>query len=162
MTDCLRLCHDQYPVRLISHAAVTRVHACCAAQKNFNVYATATLSGDVANAIALLKRMARPAGRRHKAGLLIPAKELAACQVRPTPPRFPCMHGACAVCLAASAWRYCTAPARTKHGGMQSVCHICRAACLYSSRCSYQKRLGSLVICGSSSRRECAHVPMEC
>ena len=51
-------------------------------QKNFNVYATATLSGDVANAIALLKRMARPASRRHKAGLLIPARELASCQAR--------------------------------------------------------------------------------
>ena len=50
-------------------------------QKAFNVYATATLSGDVANAIELLKRMARPSSRRHKAGLLIPTKELASCQV---------------------------------------------------------------------------------
>ena len=40
--------------------------ALCGEQKAFNVYATATLSGDVANAIALLKRMARPTSRKHK------------------------------------------------------------------------------------------------
>ena len=40
-------------------------------QKSFNVYATATLSGDVANAIALLKRMARPTSRKHKVTLSI-------------------------------------------------------------------------------------------
>ena len=39
---------------------------CGVEQKAFNVYATATLSGDVANAIALLKRMARPTSRKHK------------------------------------------------------------------------------------------------
>lgn len=47
-----------------------------------NVYATATLSGDVANALALLKRMTRPTARKQKAGLLIPPKELACCHVR--------------------------------------------------------------------------------
>ena len=49
---------------------------------NLNVYATAHLSGDVANAVTLLKRMTRPASRKHKAGLLIPSADLAACQVR--------------------------------------------------------------------------------
>ena len=34
------------------------------------MYATATLSGDVANAIALLKRMARPTSRKHKVSVL--------------------------------------------------------------------------------------------
>lgn len=69
----------------------------CREQKNFNVYATATLSGDVANAIALLKRMARPTSRRHKAGLLIPAKELAACQVILLTflVKYSCMRNAC-------------------------------------------------------------------
>ncbi|KAK9901349.1 hypothetical protein WJX75_007725 [Coccomyxa subellipsoidea] len=47
--------------------------------KTLNVYATATLSGDVANALALLKRMTLPALRKQKSGLLIPAKELACC-----------------------------------------------------------------------------------
>lgn len=51
-------------------------------QKTLNVYATATLSGDVANALALLKRMTLPALRKQKSGLLIPAKELACCHVR--------------------------------------------------------------------------------
>ncbi len=51
-------------------------------QKAINVYATATLSGDVANALALLKRMTRPTLRKQKAGLLIPPKELACCHVR--------------------------------------------------------------------------------
>jgi len=50
-------------------------------QKNLNVYATAHLSGDVANAVTLLKRMTRPASRKHKAGLLIPSPDLAECQV---------------------------------------------------------------------------------
>lgn len=50
-------------------------------QKNMNVYATAHLSGDVANAVTLLKRMTRPSSRKHKAGLLIPSADLAACQV---------------------------------------------------------------------------------
>lgn len=50
-------------------------------QKTLNVYATATLSGDVANALALLKRMTRPVLRKQKSGLLIPAKELACCHV---------------------------------------------------------------------------------
>ena len=50
-------------------------------QKNLNVYATAHLSGDVANAVTLLKRMTRPSSRKHKAGLLIPSADLAACQV---------------------------------------------------------------------------------
>ncbi|CAL8470958.1 g10500 [Coccomyxa elongata] len=48
-------------------------------EKTMNVYATATLSGDVANALALLKRMTRPTARKQKAGLLIPPKELACC-----------------------------------------------------------------------------------
>ena len=50
-------------------------------QRNLNVYATAHLSGDVANAVTLLKRMTRPASRKHKAGLLVSSEELAACQV---------------------------------------------------------------------------------
>ena len=45
------------------------------------MYATAHLSGDVANAVTLLKRMTRPASRKHKAGLLVSSEELAACQV---------------------------------------------------------------------------------
>ena len=49
-------------------------------QRNLNVYATAHLSGDVANAVTLLKRMTRPASRKHKAGLLVSSEELAACQ----------------------------------------------------------------------------------
>ena len=49
--------------------------------RNLNVYATAHLSGDVANAVTLLKRMTRPASRKHKAGLLVTSEELAACQV---------------------------------------------------------------------------------
>ena len=49
--------------------------------RNLNVYATAHLSGDVANAVTLLKRMTRPASRKHKAGLLVSSEELAACQV---------------------------------------------------------------------------------
>lgn len=57
---------------------------CCAhVQKAINVYATATLSGDVANALALLKRMTRPTTRKQKSGLLIAPKELACCHVRP-------------------------------------------------------------------------------
>ncbi len=55
---------------------------CAAKELNLNVYATAHLSGDVANAVTLLKRMTRPASRKHKAGLLVPSAELAACQVR--------------------------------------------------------------------------------
>ena len=55
--------------------------AWAAQQKNMNVYATAHLSGDVANAVTLLKRMTRPSSRKHKAGLLIPSADLAACQV---------------------------------------------------------------------------------
>lgn len=51
-------------------------------QRNMNVYATAHLSGDVANAVTLLKRMTRPSTRKHKAGLLIPSTDLAACPVR--------------------------------------------------------------------------------
>lgn len=63
-----------------------------AQQKNMNVYATAHLSGDVANAVTLLKRMTRPSSRKHKAGLLIPSADLAACQV-PLPPWRPsCGH----------------------------------------------------------------------
>ncbi len=51
-------------------------------QRNLNVYATAHLSGDVANAVTLLKRMTRPSSRKHKAGLLIASTDIAACQVR--------------------------------------------------------------------------------
>jgi hypothetical protein len=63
--------------------------SCPPLQKTLNVYATATLSGDVSNALALLKRMTRPALRRQKNGLLIPFKELAASQVG-VPFRPPC------------------------------------------------------------------------
>ena len=55
---------------------------CPLQQRNLNVYATAHLSGDVANAVTLLKRMTRPSSRKHKAGLLIPSTDIAACQVR--------------------------------------------------------------------------------
>ena len=46
------------------------------------MYATATLSGDVANALSLLKRLTKPASRKAQRGLLIPPDELANCEVR--------------------------------------------------------------------------------
>ena len=45
------------------------------------MYATATLSGDVANALSLLKRLTKPASRKAQRGLLIPTEEIANCEV---------------------------------------------------------------------------------
>ena len=49
--------------------------------KGPNLYATATLSGDVASALSLLKRLTKPASRKAQRGLLIPLDELASCEV---------------------------------------------------------------------------------
>ena len=53
------------------------------------MYATATLSGDVASALSLLKRLTKPSSRKAKSGLLIPAEDLATCEVLPPPPYSP-------------------------------------------------------------------------
>lgn len=62
---------------------------CLQAGKASSVYATATLSGDVANALALLKRLTKPSSRKAQRGLLIPPDELAECEVRITPSPHP-------------------------------------------------------------------------
>ena len=49
--------------------------------QNFNSYATATLSGDVANALSLLKRLTNPNLKKQRCGLLIPEEELQDCKV---------------------------------------------------------------------------------
>ena len=73
-------------------------------QRNLNVYATAHLSGDVANAVTLLKRMTRPASRKHKAGLLVSSEELAACQVGSYCRTSLCRSLLAAHCLIQVAW----------------------------------------------------------
>ena len=50
-------------------------------QKSNLAYNSASLSGDVATALSLLKRLTKPATRKQKQGLLIPPEELLACEV---------------------------------------------------------------------------------
>ncbi len=47
-------------------------------------YATTTLSGDVAAAMQLLRRVTKPTTKAQKRGLILPLHELAACEARPT------------------------------------------------------------------------------
>ena len=53
-----------------------------AAQKAGTAYSQALLSGDVAAALSLLKRLTKPQQRKQKHGLLIPPDELLACEVQ--------------------------------------------------------------------------------
>ncbi len=46
-------------------------------------YATTTLSGDVAAAMQLLRRVTKPTTKAQKRGLILPLHELAACEARP-------------------------------------------------------------------------------
>ena len=46
-------------------------------------YATTTLSGDVAAAMKLLRRLTKPQTKAHKRGLILPLHEMAAAEARP-------------------------------------------------------------------------------
>ena len=56
---------------------------CVRLQKAGTAYSQALLSGDVAAALSLLKRLTKPQQRKQKRELLIPPDELQACEVRP-------------------------------------------------------------------------------
>ncbi len=58
-------------------------------------YATTTLSGDVAAAMQLLRRVTKPTTKAQKRGLILPLHELAACEARPAraPCKWPRMQG---------------------------------------------------------------------